>query len=511
MKIDSTQPLHGNDETIDLVPYIVIPLRYWWILAIFACVGVIGGYLYGNAQNSVYFSSTRLFLRADGGLQDSRSFTRGRPGALADTYVEMIVVEPTLEIVSAQLGMEYDTYQLRAMINAEVEGRFIRISATAPHPDDAAAMVNIVAQTFVDTNERAKIEHFDNVARQLIVKDRVQLDNLLLIQSGVIGSVRIIEAARPISSPISPQPKRLAAIGGFLAILVGTLVSVLIHVTRDRIEQWDETFSKTGVTLLGRIPRSATKDTHSQPGTSKRDERPQGFEGFRQLIMAIRYAMDKRDFKTLLITSDLNQQGKSKMVANLGKAGVGSGIKITVIEADLQHGCLADTLALPKAKFGFYDFLRDRRLTLNDVTSRVPVGDSSYLQVVCSGQSSARFAVEMGNPRLEAILKQSADESDLVLIDCPPIMSVVDTRTMTAYADAMVLVVNERKTKVRQLRDTLRLIRLTGIYVAGMIINESVKDGIPHSDDSFYRHADSAKANISQTVIAAVGKIRQVI
>jgi Mrp family chromosome partitioning ATPase len=71
-------------------------------------------------------------------------------------------------------------------------------------------------------------------------------------------------------------------------------------------------------------------------------------------------------------------------------------------------------------------------------------------------------------PRLLSALHET---DRTVIIDCPPLSGVAETRILVADADAVVLVVDARKFDPERLEQSLVLLRASGANVVGVVLN----------------------------------------
>ncbi|HJS79311.1 MAG TPA: hypothetical protein VJ748_01705, partial [Vitreimonas sp.] len=60
---------------------------------------------------------------------------------------------------------------------------------------------------------------------------------------------------------------------------------------------------------------------------------------------------------------------------------------------------------------------------------------------------------------------------DLVILDCPPVGAVADTRLLAAKADGVVLVSRWNKTSVREVSTAIRHLAPSGARLLGVVVN----------------------------------------
>lgn len=294
-----------------------------------------------------------------------------------------------------------------------------------------------------------------------------------------ISNARIIERAKPPSSPSAPQKSRIAlaglalglAIGGALAFLLEQLdhgfhgskhveavlgIPVLASVPAADHEIHHGLFSRT-FTRLNVFARFARK-LRGQTGETRRKRQMRAklsqlvtqkplspyTEAIRSLRMGIRFADVDKPRKTILISSALPGEGKSTIASNLAQHAATFGEKVVLVDMDLRHPAISEVYA-PEASLGLVDVALGEAKLASVIQSDKATG-LSILPAPCNNRLTHTAEV-LGSKRVQEILKQLSDEYDLVVIDSSPLLPVTDGRMLIDSVDALVLVIKWEDTK----------------------------------------------------------------
>ncbi|MEE9427610.1 MAG: polysaccharide biosynthesis tyrosine autokinase [Paracoccaceae bacterium] len=169
-----------------------------------------------------------------------------------------------------------------------------------------------------------------------------------------------------------------------------------------------------------------------------------------------------RGGKTILITSALANEGKTTAALSLARTYAQAGQKTLLIDADLRQPSVHLHLGF-EPQIGFLDYLRNASET--DLTGSFYARDPASSLALIMGAARSEFPTDqlLSSATFEALLAQAKEVYDVVIIDSPPLLPVVDARYIAHYADAVVMVVKwaatgqgDLKSAVQPLRDAMR-------------------------------------------------------
>lgn len=176
-------------------------------------------------------------------------------------------------------------------------------------------------------------------------------------------------------------------------------------------------------------------------------------ESIRSLRMGLRYAGLDKPLKTILVTSSLPSEGKSTIASNLALHAAASGEKVLLIDLDLRHPTLTG-LYTPDSKAGIVDVLTgSARLAAVSITD-----EKTGLQFLPASRNipAANTAEILGSAKVRELIASCRERYDLVIIDCPPLLPVVDSRALISSVDAVVLAIRWEKTSIEAVKSAIR-------------------------------------------------------
>ena len=173
--------------------------------------------------------------------------------------------------------------------------------------------------------------------------------------------------------------------------------------------------------------------------------------------------------KNVLITSVAPNDGKSIITMMLGKAFAESGKKTVVIDADVRKSVLRNRYGIELETFGLTQVL----------TGQVQPKDAVYhtsvqnLDLVLSGPYSPTPTELFEDVMCANFFHYLTEQGyDMVLIDTPPLGTVIDAAILARYSDGIAIVAASEDTSRRALQRVKEQIDKTGVRFLGVILNK---------------------------------------
>jgi succinoglycan biosynthesis transport protein ExoP len=515
--------MHGGDGTLveddrlDLRAYGMVLRRRWKVVAITALVFVALALVLAWRQEPTYRAQAQLLIRqqtAEGIIEDVAASER----ALNDE-VQILQSGTVHAAVRAVYEGDLDLTTVRASI-ASSTSNVIRITATAADPAEAANLVNLYANAYVDYRRAARVQDLVAIgtnlteeiqaveariadARQPLDEIQARLDAdptnasliaqrdqiadevaaevdslnraLSIYQSRIeelslsasiatASGARLLTAAVPPTSPVSPQPLRDATIALLLGLIAGVGLAFLFENLDERIRGVTDLEVITGgLPTLALVPE--IERGHTPSFVAVRDDASgMQAEAFRSLRTAVKFAALDRPVKVIQVTSSAAGEGKTTTVANLAVALAQGGDRVAVVCCDLRRPRVQERFGVELTP-GLTDVLV-RDSTLSDALRRY---DANTF-VLPAGSPPPNPSELLSTNNAAAIIRALADEFDVVLVDSPPVLPVTDALVVSRFVDATIVVVNA-KTARKAVGRTLQLLRQVNAPVLGTAFN----------------------------------------
>lgn len=177
------------------------------------------------------------------------------------------------------------------------------------------------------------------------------------------------------------------------------------------------------------------------------------FRAIKRTLLTVAFEQGENQPKRnrVMITSINSCEGKTFTSIGLAQSVSNERNKtVLLVDGDVLNPSLSKLLT-PKPNRGLMDYLNDPTIDVPDIMCNTP---HDRLKVITTGsdhhQANELLASDIMNELMGELNTRYSDR--LVIIDAPPLMGVNETLTMASKVDQIVIVIEEGKTKVSELK-----------------------------------------------------------
>jgi capsular exopolysaccharide synthesis family protein len=280
-------------------------------------------------------------------------------------------------------------------------------------------------------------------------------------KAATIVDTRVVTPAEFPLNSISPKAALTVLTGLFLGLSAGIGLVLAQRALSSRFQSEDEVRRSYALPVYALIPlRSATENT-----AGIFSSRPQGpfAEAFRLLRGNLYQSTTDMKARVIMITSATSADGKTTVAANVSKILADDGKRVLLMDADLHRGRVHEPMKLRQVP-GLAEWL------VTGVRPNFQAPESQQFLVLTTGTLPPNPSELINEPVLAQIFASLREQFDYIIVDCPPLPTVVDTMSLSPYADLLLSVVNIAHTPRRAFAAHMETIS-TLERRSGMIIN----------------------------------------
>jgi len=304
---------------------------------------------------------------------------------------------------------------------------------------------------------------------------------------------------------------RNGILGLALGLMLGIGLAFLWEALDTRVRSAEEISERLGLPLLARLP--------APPRQMRKDERlvmlaePRGdqAEAFRMLRTNLEFVRLGHDIRTIMVTSAVEQEGKSTTVANLAVALARAGQRVALVDLDLRRPFLDHFFDL-RYRPGLTQVALSQTqlddalipIAITDAGDRRPRpantngnGDATAssaaslatggLRVLVSGPLPPNAGEFVGSEALAHILGELRDRFDTILVDAPPMLQVGDPLALSAHVDALFVVSRMNVVRRPMLNEMNRLLETAPCRKLGFVLTGAeAEDGYGYGGGYYY-------------------------
>lgn len=289
-------------------------------------------------------------------------------------------------------------------------------------------------------------------------------------------NITVLKESKFSTKPVNPNSHiKNFLIGGVGSGFVLCCLLGLYFFLRDTIKSEEEVENKLDTRLYAKLPFEVKKreDTRNKKAILITSLKTSFFfrESMNKLRSKVEASSDKHGYKSFMITSAYENEGKSSVAANLALALAKNGRKVVLVDADFNK----------PAVFKIFDL--DGSKSLNKAIEGTSswrsqvVSDRSGLDLLPCSQDSLKSEILTNSKKLEAIMKELREEYEFVIVDTSPAYLLNEPMAMNELVDATLFIVRQDYATSDVINETVKRLTYVKDNVLGVVFKNVVSDG----------------------------------
>lgn len=297
---------------------------------------------------------------------------------------------------------------------------------------------------------------YDRLSEVRLISDRTAKEN------------RFVPLGDPSTFLESPQVKMDVALGIVLGLIIGCSAAFLRESIDNHVRTPFDAYYHFRLPYLGVVPYSS-----SAPSLFIDPEHPDSHiaEIYAQLRNNVRYGGPGQPQRCLLVASATQGEGKSTLSVNLSISYALEGNNVLLVDADLRRPRGESILGLDAGSgngLALADYLAGNA-EWRDVAVATTVPG---LTMVPARERVRNPAKLIASERMKALLEEAQEVYDVVVIDSPAILPVVDATYLAPQARGTLVVIGAEEVEIPEVRMALYRLRHVGAPILGFALNK---------------------------------------
>ena len=191
-------------------------------------------------------------------------------------------------------------------------------------------------------------------------------------------------------------------------------------------------------------------------------------EAYKALRTNFNFLTVNENKRTILVTSSLQDEGKSGLVINLAISLVQAGNKVLLIDADMRNPSLHRYLRLKTdTRYGLSTLL----------TGNVKVGDclmttEQGVDVIAGGLIPPNPTELISSDAMRELLQVASRQYDYVICDTPPVGIITDAAALSPLCDGVLFAVRQKFASRNQVHGALRNLQSVNAKILGTVMTQ---------------------------------------
>lgn len=191
-------------------------------------------------------------------------------------------------------------------------------------------------------------------------------------------------------------------------------------------------------------------------------------EAYKTLRTNLSFASISKQYKKIIITSAIPNEGKSTVAVNLAITLAESNARVLLVDCDLRNPTLRRLLRVrPEYKNGLTSLL----------TGESPAEECLFkhpkmkFDVLLAGTTPPNPVELLSSPRMKALLDRLSEQYDYIICDTPPVSIVTDAAALSRFCDGVILVVRQKTSTREQVWAAKRNLDAVQANILGTILS----------------------------------------
>jgi succinoglycan biosynthesis transport protein ExoP len=442
---------------MDLPAMVATARRHLLLLVVATLLGLAAGGAFTGLSSPQYRSSSTVMFSLDRGssvseLAEGTTFTQ----ELAPSYAKVVTMPIVLDPVVQRLRLPYTSTQLARHITVQLDqgSLIMQVVVTDSSAGRTTDIAKAVADELIATVPTLSVQAEDQA--------RVSVTT-------ISGSV----AAATSSSHGLATGLGLGAAAG-LVLAIGIAVIFELAAASPLVRDRRAAAEIVSAPVLADVPHDP--DARRRPLPVSTHPYLARAESYRLLQTGLDLVRHTEDPLAIAVCAPARGNGSTSTATNLAVALCRVGRRVLLVDADLHHPAVADALGLPDG-LGLTEVLTTGATWQEQVrTWRPQAAGNRTLGVLTTRAAPDEAGDLIASPAMRVLLEQARVDYDVVVVDCPDLLSVVDAAAVAAQVDGVLLVLDARTSRQRTVGEAADRLRMAGGQILGVVMNRTAGD-----------------------------------
>lgn len=436
-----------NYEDIDIKRILEIILSKKLLIVLILLFSILFGYAYSYYyKKPEYKSSVTILLVADENktnkelTQTDLNINNGLISTYSSIAKSTNVIQKTIE--NLELNMSASSLQKKVEAKQIDSTQFLKISVTNANPELAKNIANELANVF--TQQIKEIYNLQNIS--------------------------IVDEAEVEQNPCNVNHMKDIIMFAFAGLFLAMVSVVAIFMFDDTIKSEEDIEKNVKLKAIGTLP----VDKEKNELIVKNNPKSQIVESIKTIRTNILYSTNKN---AILVTSCKQDEGKTWVINNLAVTFAQTGKRVILVDANLREDSNKnDIFEIDKGE-GLSDFIKeiseDNLDNLQKSRNYIKETKIPNLHILQNGTIPPNPVELVSSRNMQKIIKLLKNMYDVVLIDGTSSIMVSDSIALSSMVDSTILIAENKKTKINDLKKVKKLIEDVHGNILGVILNKS--------------------------------------
>lgn len=190
-----------------------------------------------------------------------------------------------------------------------------------------------------------------------------------------------------------------------------------------------------------------------------------------------------QSIKTILVTSCYPNEGKSDVILSLAQELGSIGKKVLLLDADIRKTAYVGSLGVEEEVKGLSEFLSGQA-NVNDIIYET---NFPNMDIIFGGPTAPNPSGLLSENVFQVFLKKVREYYSYILIDTPPIGTVIDAAVIGRCCDGAIFLIESGSVRYKDAQKAMSQLERSGCQILGAVMNK-IDSKSDKYYSSYYKH-----------------------
>ena len=222
-------------------------------------------------------------------------------------------------------------------------------------------------------------------------------------------------------------------------------------------------------------------------------------ESYRGIRTSIEFSNLDKEMKIINVTSSMQNEGKSTVIANLAVSFANLEKKVLLLEGDLRNPSVHRMFNISNIN-GLTDILLNNK----NFAECVHCTEVKNLHILTCGAVPPNPSEILSSKKMKDFINELREYYDYIFIDTPPIGIVTDAGIVSTYSDGCVFVVGSKQCDIEMAKIAKKRLEDVGANIIGAVLNKFEAEGSGYNYYNYYYQHESGRKGRNKKKAAAL-------
>jgi capsular exopolysaccharide synthesis family protein len=274
--------------------------------------------------------------------------------------------------------------------------------------------------------------------------------------------------------PVHINRKKKIIYGALLGLSISILIAYILEVVNNTPRNAKDFEERYDIPLLGSIEELKKNKTPIADYISHHPHSPFA-ENYRMIRSSLFLSRPDHPPKTLLITSMMQEEGKTTTTGNLASILTGNDKTVLVIDCDMRRPRQHILFGADNTN-GLSTYLAGNT---DDWQALVQKNEDGAVNLLSAGPLPPNPAELLHSKNMGTLLREAQTHFDIILLDSPPIQQLSDSLALGPLVDGTIVVTRAGKTTYDLLDSGIKKMHEVNADILGVILNRVKRNNSP--------------------------------